>query len=89
MMRIACCMYLSADTRSMDPEGHVGQGVRTPPPKNRKNIVCFSNTGPDPWTNNTLPSQHSMTCHHRPTSETPFKWRFANRSKMVHAPSGI
>ena len=30
-----------------------------------------------------LPSQHSMSGHHRHSSETPFKWRFAGRQMMV------
>ena len=31
-----------------------------------------------PWKITKLPSQHSMLAHHRPTSETPLKWRFAS-----------
>ena len=31
-----------------------------------------------------LPSQHSMLGHHRPASETPFKWRFAGRPMMAY-----
>ena len=30
-----------------------------------------------------LPSQHSMSGHHRHASETPFKWRFAGGSMMA------
>ena len=47
------------------------------PPENHKNIGCPSKTGPDPLEITKLPSQHSMLCHHRPASETPFKWHFA------------
>ena len=39
-----------------DPEG--GQGVRTPPEKNHKNIEFLSNTGPGPLEFSKLPSQH-------------------------------
>ena len=31
-----------------------------------------------------LPSQHSMLGHHRPASETPFKWGFAVGPMIVH-----
>ena len=66
-----------------DPEG--GQGVRTPPPplENYKNIGFLSNTGPDPLKITKLPIQHSMLCHYRPASETPFKWRFAGGPIMA------
>ena len=57
-----------------DPEW--GQGVRTPL-EYYKNIGFLSNTGPDPLQITKLPSKHSMLCHYRPASETPFKWRFA------------
>ena len=30
-----------------------------------------------------LPSQHSMSGHHRHASETPFKWRFAGGPMMA------
>ena len=30
-----------------------------------------------PWKITKLPSQNLMLGHHRPASETPFKWRFA------------
>ena len=50
-----------------------GQGVRTPSGKLQKYRV-FSNTGPDPLEITKLPSQQSMTGHHRPANETPFKW---------------
>ena len=41
-----------------------GQGVRTPLPKNHKNIGFLSNTSPDPLKNHK--SQHSMLGHNRP-----------------------
>ena len=59
-----------------------GQGVRTPL-ENHKNIVCFSNTGPDPLKIVKLPSQFSILGHNRHASETPFKWRFAGGPKMA------
>ena len=31
-----------------------------------------------------LPSQHSMSGHHRHACEMPFKWRFAGGSLMAH-----
>ena len=37
-----------------------GQGVRTPPLKNHKNMWFYSNTGPDPLKISKLPSQHSI-----------------------------
>ena len=47
------------------------------PLENYKNIAFLSNTGPDPLNITKLPIQHSMLGHHRPASETPFKWCFA------------
>ena len=50
-----------------------------PPLENHKNIVFFSNTGPDPIENlksTHVPSQHYITGHHRSASETPFKMTF-------------
>ena len=58
-----------------DPEG--GGGAGGPDPlENYKNIGFLSNIGPDPLKITKLPIQHSMLGHHRPASETPFKWRF-------------
>ena len=53
------------------PEG--GQGVRTPLPKNHKNIGFLSNTGPDSLKNDKLLSQHSMLGHYRHASDGQFK----------------
>ena len=59
-----------------------------PPLENHKNIGFLenflSNTGPDPLKITKLPIQHSMFGHHRPASETPFKWRFAGGPLMAH-----
>ena len=58
-----------------------GRMVRTPPPphplENHKSIGFLSNTGPDPLKITNLTNKHSMLEHYRPSSETPFKWRFA------------
>ena len=61
--------------------GGGGWGARTP--KNHKSIGFPSGTGPDPPKIAKLPNQHSMLGHHRPASETPFKWRFAGRPMMA------
>ena len=69
-----------------DPEGGgggggaVGSGTLL---ENNKNIGFLSNTGPDPLKITKLPIQHSMLGHHRPASETPFKWRFAGEPLMA------
>ena len=60
-----------------------------PPPENYQKYRVFSNTGPDSLEITKLPSQHSMTDHHQPASETPFKWRFASGPIMAPALSGI
>ena len=63
------------------PNGHVriqrGGGGRGsgPPMVNYKNVGFLSNTGPDPLKITKLPNQYSMLGHHRPASETPFRWR--------------
>ena len=59
-----------------------GQGVRTPL-ENYKNTGFLSKTGPDPLKTTKLPIQHLMLGHHRPASETPFKWRFAGGPLMA------
>ena len=50
-----------------------------PPEKSQKYRV-LSNTGLDPLKITNLRSQHSMLGHHRPASETSFKWRFSWRA---------
>ena len=55
-----------------------GTGVRTPL-ENHKAIAIVINTDLDPK----LPNQHSILGHHRPASETPFKWRFAGMPMMA------
>ena len=57
-------------------------GGPDPPLENHKAIGFLINTGVDPMENQ-LPWQHSMLGHHRPTSETPLKWRFAGGSMMA------
>ena len=54
-----------------------------PPPENYKNMGFLSNTGPDPLKIIKLPIQHSMLGHHRPASETPFKWRLSGGPLMA------
>ena len=43
----------------------------------------LSNTGPDRLKITKLISQNSMLGHHRPASETPFKWRFTGGPMMA------
>ena len=58
--------------------GDSGSGPpAAPPTKKYKNIGFLSNTGQDPLKITKLQSQRSMLGHHRHSSETPFKWRFA------------
>ena len=64
-----------------DPEG--GGRWSAPPLENYKNIGFLSITGPDPLKITQLPIQHSMLGHHRPASETPWKWRFADGPLMA------
>ena len=59
-----------------------GAGVRTPW-KITKNIGFLGNSGSDSHKITKLPSQHLMLGHHRYTSETPFKWRFAGEPLMT------
>ena len=61
-----------------------GTGDPDPPPlENYKNIGFLSKTGQDPLKITKLPIHHSMLGHHRPASETPFKWRFAGGPLMA------
>ena len=62
--------------------GGKGSGPH-PPPGKLKNIVFLSILVRVPWKITKLPSQFSMTGHHRPASETPFKWRFASGPIMA------
>ena len=73
-----------------DPEGGRGwQGVRSPPWKITKiygffkTFLTCSNTSSDPLKITKLPIQYSMLGHHRPASETPFKWHFAGGPLMT------
>ena len=52
-------------------------GGSDPPGKSQTYIKVLAILVRIPWKITKLPSQHSMTGHHRPASETPFKWRFA------------
>ena len=79
---LALLLLIGGCSALADLEG--GQGVRTPPLENHKNIGFFSNTGPDPLKFVTLPSQLSILGHNRHGSKTPFKWRFAGGRKMAH-----
>ena len=54
-----------------DPEGGGGAGGPDPPGKLQK-YGFLSNSGPDPVKITKLSIQHSMLCHHWPTSETQF-----------------
>ena len=49
-------------------------GVQTPSQKG-----FLSNTAPDPLKNHEATRPAFNVHHHRPTSETPFKWRFTGR----------
>ena len=60
------------------------QMQRTGTGENHKNMGFLSNTGPDPLKNHKDTYEHSMLGHHRATSETPFKWRFAGGPMMAH-----
>ena len=85
---VTCVLPTIRAISCADPEG--GEGVRTPPPPGKlQKYRVFSNTGPDSLEIPKLPSQHSMTDHHRPASEMPFKWRFASGPIMAPAFSRI
>ena len=61
-----------------------GEGVCPPPPPwkiTKKGFLSY--TSPDPLKIIKLRIQHSMFGHHRPASETPFKWRFAGRQLVA------
>ena len=67
-------------TSCADPRGG-GSGSTM---ETRRAIGFLSNTGPDLMKMSKLPSQHSMLGHHRPASETPFRWRFAGGPMKAH-----
>ena len=71
---------LKQESTCADPEGDRGSG---PHLENYKNIGFLSNTGPGPLKITKLQIQHSLLGHHRPASETPFKWRFADGPLMA------
>ena len=49
-------------------------GAGGPDPLKNNNKGFLSNTGPDPLKIAKLPSQHSMSNHHRHASETPCRY---------------
>ena len=53
------------------------------PMKINKVLGFFSNTGPVPLENHKATNPGSMLDHHRLTSETPFKRRFAGGPMMA------
>ena len=59
-------------------------GPIPPSPSEKSQIIGFlSNTGPDSLKITKLLSQHSILGHHRPASETPYKWRFVGGTMMA------
>ena len=83
-------MAINAASSWADPEG-AGRVRKTgPAPGKSKIYMLFCNAGRDPLENPkpTKPAA-SMTGHHQPVSETPFKWRFAIGQMMVPAFSDI
>ena len=83
--KVVCFSRLLKCLRSLyacaDQEGG-GAGSLDPPGK-LQNIGFLGSSGPDPLKITKLPIQHSILCHHRPASETPFKWRFADGPLMA------
>ena len=67
-------LYILRGHSMCGSRGGRGQGVRTPPLKNHKNIGFSSSIDPDLLKFTKLPSQHSMVGHYRHTSEMPFSW---------------
>ena len=76
-------LYDESKSTCTDPEGGGGAWGPDPLENYKKNIGFLSNTGPHLLKITKLPSQHSMLGHNRPTSETPFKWRFAGGPLMI------
>ena len=70
-----------------DPDGERAYGPDPPPPWKITIMQGFLHVAilvRIPCKTTKLPSQHSMLGHHRPSSETPFKWRFAGGPMMAH-----
>ena len=53
------------------------------PPENPKNIVFLRKTGLDPLENHKAAKLAFNVGPYRPTSETPFKWRYARGPIMA------
>ena len=78
----ACRQYSYVWCHFADPEVG-GQGSRpTPPLRNHKGMGFLSKNGPDPLSNHKGTKTAFNVGHHRPASETPFKWRFAGGPMM-------
>ena len=65
-----------------------GVGVWTPFVKSQKNIGFLSNTGLNPLENHKATKLAFNVGHHRPASETPLKWRFAEMAFRWRADDG-
>ena len=61
--------------------GDSGSGL--PPLDNHKNIGFLSKTGLDPLESHKATKLAFNVGPYRPSSETPFKWRFAGRSMLA------
>ena len=73
--RVLCKIYIDVGVIKHMCGSRGGQGARTSPLENYKNIGFLSNIGSDPLKITKLPIQHSMLGHHRHASETPsFVW---------------
>ena len=74
---------------SLDMGGSRGGRGSGLPLENHRNTGCLAILVRIPWKITKLPSLHYMTGHHRPASETPFKWCFSSGPIMAPAFSGI
>ena len=59
------------------------EGTGDPEPLENHKAIWFIILIWIPWKITKLPRRHSMLGHHRPTSETTFKWRVAGGSMMA------
>ena len=75
---------ITGESAWADPEGGGKGGPDPLPPEKSQKIQGFlAILIPDLLKITKLPSQHLMLGHHRPASETPFKWRFAGGPIMA------